>query len=108
MSTTLLTIPTLATSTSPSPTQTDADQLTQSVVQPPTYRQLHVPPNSNFRAAYYDSQSTTLRIEFNRGGRVYLYYQVPIDLIAEFERAPDCGKFFYDNVRMVFPFEEVS
>lgn len=101
---------TISTPLSPSPSsaQTDADQLTQSVVQPPTYRQLQVPPNTNFRAAYYDAQSTTLRIEFNRGGRVYLYYQVPLDLIAAFERAPDSGKFFYDNVRMVFPYEEVS
>lgn len=59
------------------------------------------------RAVSYDEKSRELRVRFSNGG-IYRYYAVPPDIVESLLEPPDGspGRFFNDNVRDVFDYDE--
>jgi len=58
--------------------------------------------SSNITSIGYDPETKTLEVEFS-GERVYRYYDVPVDLHAEFMLAESYGSFLYENVSCRYP-----
>jgi hypothetical protein len=51
--------------------------------------------------------SRVLEIRFE-SGRVYQYYDVPMDIYEAMLEAPSKGKFFNANIRGKFPYQEIE
>jgi hypothetical protein len=63
--------------------------------------------SSNLAAIAYQPDSYELFIAF-LDGSVYVYDSVPIEEYQGLLGAESHGEFFYDNIRMVYPFERFS
>ena len=55
----------------------------------------------------YDDEARELDITFT-SGKKYRYFDVPLEIYAEFLDAESKGKFFNDNIKGVFSFVEVG
>lgn len=59
----------------------------------------HVPVNSsNIQSIAYDSTTAVLEVAFH-SGRVYQYFNVPINIHRQFLEANSKGQFFNSNIR---------
>ena len=64
--------------------------------------------SSNLAAVGYNADSYELTIAF-LDGSIYRYYNVPIEEYTGLMNATGShGEFFYDNIRLVYPFERVA
>lgn len=57
--------------------------------------------SSNIAAVGY--KDGKMQIQF-KGGGLYSYNNVPVDVFERLKKAPSVGKFFHRNVKGVYPF----
>jgi hypothetical protein len=50
----------------------------------------------------YDASTETLEVEFN-GGRIYQYYNIPLNMYETLKEQASVGTFFNANIRNNFP-----
>jgi hypothetical protein len=62
--------------------------------------------SSTIKSVEYDDEARELDITFT-SGKTYRYFNVPLEICAEFLDAGSKGKFFNDNIKGVFAFVEV-
>ena len=63
--------------------------------------------SSTIKSAEYDDEARELDITFT-SGKAYRYFNVPLEIYAEFLDAGSKGKFFNDNIKGTFSFIEVG
>lgn len=63
--------------------------------------------SSNIIAAGYDADSSTMEIEFPRGG-VYRYLSVPYGEYKNLITAPSPGRFFHQAIKGHYEFQRVA
>lgn len=63
--------------------------------------------SSNLAAVGYDKEAYELTIAF-LDGSIYRYYGVPREEYTGLMRADSHGEHFYDNIRLIYPFERVA
>ena len=63
--------------------------------------------SSNLDSIGYNESDRKLRVLF-KGGRLYEYSNVPIDIFIALQKAESLGKFFQANVRTSFKFERIE
>jgi hypothetical protein len=63
--------------------------------------------SSTIKSAEYDDDVRELDITFT-SGKTYRYFNVPLEIYAEFLDAGSRGKFFNDNIKGKFAFAEVA
>jgi hypothetical protein len=67
----------------------------------------HVPvSSSNLSSVTYNRSDSTLIAHFHRGGS-YIFYGVPLATFHALLSAPSKGRFFYYNIRHVFPYSKL-
>lgn len=71
-----------------------------------TYRAFSPFSSSNIRSIAYDADSLTLRVSFLSGG-VYEYYNVPLRIADEFERAASKGTFLAAHIKGQYRYSRV-
>ena len=54
--------------------------------------------SSNLTSMGYDSDTSTLELEFNSGG-VWQYYEVPENVYYDMKNSSSLGKFFHANIK---------
>lgn len=54
--------------------------------------------SSNLAAVEYDSESYTLKVQFNNG-RIYEFYNVPKEVHTGLMNAPSKGTYFYEKIQ---------
>ena len=59
--------------------------------------------SSNISAIGYDEVTKTLKVVF-KGGKAYLYDNVPVTVWNEFNKTPSIGLFFYSSIKNSYPF----
>ena len=57
------------------------------------------PESSNIEQATYYPVSKQMEVVFKRGGRMYVYKEIPKDIWYEFKEAPSKGQYFSMNIR---------
>lgn len=62
--------------------------------------------SSNVAAYGYNEETEELYVQF-KDGSVYKYYDVPEDVWALFQTAPSKGRFVWQMLRDVFPYERI-
>ena len=62
--------------------------------------------SSTIKSVEYDDEARELDITFT-SGKTYRYFNVPLEIYAEFLDAGSKGKFFNDHIKGVFAFVEV-
>jgi hypothetical protein len=67
----------------------------------------HILASTMIRALAYDPDTRELRVRFAAGG-VYRYFDVPAEVVEQLIDPPDGshGRYFNDNIRDAFEFEE--
>lgn len=63
--------------------------------------------SSTIKSVEYDDDTRELDITFT-SGKAYRYFNVPLEIYAEFLDAGSKGKLFNDNIKGVFAFVEVG
>jgi len=63
--------------------------------------------SSNLAAAGYDKNRYELVIAF-LDGSVYRYSGVPEEEYVDLMQADSHGEYFYDNIRLVYPYERIA
>jgi hypothetical protein len=63
--------------------------------------------SSTIKSVEYDDDSGELDITFT-SAKTYRYFNVPLEIYAEFLDAGSRGKFFNDNIKGTFAFAEVA
>jgi hypothetical protein len=63
--------------------------------------------SSTIKSVEYDDDARELDITFTSGKR-YRYFNVPLEIYAEFLDAGSKGKFFNENIKGAFAFSEVG
>ena len=63
--------------------------------------------SSTIKSVEYDDDARELDITFT-SGKTYRYFNVPLEIYAEFLDAGSRGKFFNDNIKGTFAFAEVA
>ncbi len=63
--------------------------------------------SSTIKSVEYDDEARELDITFT-SGKMYRYFNVPLEIYAEFLDAGSKGKFFNDNIKGAFAFAEVG
>jgi hypothetical protein len=63
--------------------------------------------SSTITSVEYDDEARELDITFT-SGKTYRYFNVPLEIYAEFLDAGSKGKFFNDNIKGAFAFVEVG
>ena len=63
--------------------------------------------SSTITSAEYDDEARELDITFT-SGKKYRYFNVPLEIYAEFLDAGSKGKFFNDNIKGAFSFVEIG
>jgi hypothetical protein len=63
--------------------------------------------SSTIKSVEYDDDARELDIAFT-SGKTYRYFNVPLEIYAEFLDAGSKGKFFNDNIKGAFAFAEVG
>jgi len=63
--------------------------------------------SSNLHSGLYDRSSQDLYIRFH-GDRIYIYRMVPPNVWEELKSASSHGSYHYHNIRMSFPYEELT
>jgi KTSC domain len=63
--------------------------------------------SSTITSVEYDDEARELDVTFT-SGKMYRYFNVPLEIYAEFLDAGSKGKFFNDNIKGVFAFAEVG
>src|ERR1700730_5580328 len=63
--------------------------------------------SSTITSVEYDDDARELDITFT-SGKTYRYFNVPLEIYAEFLDAGSKGKFFNDNIKGAFAFVEVG
>lgn len=61
--------------------------------------------SSNLKSVGYDSNTSTLEIEFHSG--LYEYYNVPQSIYNGLMDAPSKGSYFHQNIKDVFKFKKL-
>jgi len=62
---------------------------------------IETPESSNISRFRYVSESSTLEIDFRRGG-TYQYFEVPESIFSQMQAAASKGQFFAQNIKGVF------
>ena len=63
--------------------------------------------SSNLHSGLYDRGTMDLYIRFH-GDRIYIYRMVPPNVWEELKSASSHGSYHYHNIRMSFPYEELT
>ena len=63
--------------------------------------------SSNLASIGYDSLKKVLEVEFNNG-TVYQYFGVPQHIYVQLMKAESHGKYFYDAIRLQFPYKRID
>lgn len=66
-----------------------------------------VAASSNIKEAFYDLDTQTLLVSFNRGA-IYSYSQVPGEVATDFGKALSAGEFFAQNIKGKFDYKKVA
>ena len=61
--------------------------------------------SSNIAAAGYEAGQLTIQFQ---NGRTFRYSSVPEHVYSSMLQAPSAGKYFYQNIRNVYQYEEVN
>ena len=64
-------------------------------------------PSTAIRDIEYDDSDNYLTVTFVTG-RVYVYFDVPVDVAAEFQSARSRGTFFNTRIRDRYRFREIT
>lgn len=67
----------------------------------------HDVESSNLDTVLYDYGESELYIRFH-GNRIYVYYGVPARIFHRLLMAPSHGSYHYYNIRMSYPYEELT
>jgi hypothetical protein len=59
--------------------------------------------SSMIRSVQYDPESKTLEVEFNKGGAVWQYSELPPEEYGAFRAAGSLGKYFLANIKGRYP-----
>ena len=62
--------------------------------------------SSNLSRIRYDENTNTLEIEF-QGGRIYQYFDVPVQIFEGLKSASSHGQFFSENIKGHFRYARV-
>lgn len=62
---------------------------------------------TNMQSAGYDERTQTLEVQF-ASGRLYQYYEVPVNMHEQLMQAPSKSQFFNTYIRCSYPFSRVS
>ena len=68
---------------------------------------MHPCTSSQIAKFGYDPESSTMRIEFSRGG-LYDYRAVPATVFQDFVAASSKGSFHYHNIRTKFAYDKLG
>lgn len=63
--------------------------------------------STNLESAAYNPENKIMRVIFNTGG-IYQYYDVPLGVYNGLVNAPSVGRYFFENVRDVYNYEQIS
>lgn len=69
-------------------------------------REFETPQSSNIKRVAWDKSKLKLTVEFKSGG-IYEYMGVPQKIYDGFKKAPSAGKYFWANIRNVYPYRRV-
>lgn len=61
--------------------------------------------SSRIESIGWDEKTSTLEIEF-KGGAVYRYDAVPLNVWVSFMEAPSKGSYFHNNIRGVYSYKK--
>jgi lysyl-tRNA synthetase, class II len=64
-------------------------------------------PSSQIASITYDDSAMELTVAFQRGG-VYVYRQVPSDVVDSISQAPSAGKYFNSFIKDQYAYERVG
>ena len=64
-------------------------------------------PSTAIADIEYDPERTRLTITF-MSGRIYDYYGVPLEVVADFQSASSKGAFFNTRIRDRYRYEEIT
>jgi hypothetical protein len=62
--------------------------------------------SSNLSCIRYDENSNTLEVEF-QGGRVYQYFDIPIQIFEDLQNADSHGKYFNEYIKGSYRYARV-
>ena len=62
--------------------------------------------SSNLSRIRYDQESNTLEIEF-QGGRVYQYFDVPVQVFEGLRNADSLGQYFSKNIKGYYRYARI-
>ena len=63
--------------------------------------------SSNIEAVGFDNHTRIMAVKFKgKSLKVYLYYEMTLDLYRKFLAAPSKGRFFEQNIKGKFPTQE--
>jgi hypothetical protein len=62
--------------------------------------------SSNLSRIRYDENSNTLEIEF-QGGRVYQYFDVPVQVFEGLRNAASLGQYFSQNIKGYYRYARI-
>jgi lysyl-tRNA synthetase, class II len=69
-------------------------------------KETFIPKSTNLSEVTYDSDAQEMEITFQDGAS-YLYHNVPVGVFIGIQHAPSPGKYFYQNIRNYYAYEEV-
>ena len=62
--------------------------------------------SENLARIRYDENSNTLEIEF-KGGRLYQYFDVPVQVFEELRNAGSLGQYFNSNIKGYYRYARI-
>jgi hypothetical protein len=63
--------------------------------------------SSNLKSIGYDESSRIVEVEF-QNGRIYQYYDVPLEIYRLFWRLPDKGSYFKSVIKAGYRYAEIK
>ena len=64
--------------------------------------------SSMIASIWFDSNTSTLEIEFKKNGAIWQYYDFPESIYFELIRSDSVGKFFLTHIRGQYPENQVG
>jgi KTSC domain len=70
------------------------------------YQSISFRPSTNILSVQWDPETKTLRVQFIRDGRTYIYEGVDAQTAEGFSRAPSAGIYLNQFIKNVYPYSE--
>lgn len=71
------------------------------------YQQIPIRPSSNILAISWDAETKDLQVVFVRNSRTYVFHGVDARTAESASRAESVGRWFNQEIKDLFPFEEL-